>query len=85
MESIQDPIRIQVPLQVGSELRIKNSGKISLGNERQEPALNARAADAVLLYHLDPRQESTSYICLIRWRTTNIIAPEQSPRNCRMM
>jgi hypothetical protein len=66
MESIQDLIRIQVPLQVGSELRIKNSGEINLGNERQDPAQNARAADAVLLYHFDLRQESTSYICLIR-------------------
>jgi hypothetical protein len=43
MESIQDLIRIQVPLQVGSELRIKNSGEISLGNERQEPAQNGRS------------------------------------------
>ena len=57
MESTQDLIRIQMPLQVGSELRIKNSGEISLGNEQQEPAQNARAADAVLLYHLDPHQE----------------------------
>ena len=45
-----------MPLQVGSELRIKNSREISLENERQELAQNARAADAVLLYHLDPHQ-----------------------------
>ena len=56
MESIQDLIRIQVPLQVGGELRIKNSGEIRPGSERQEPAQNVRAADAVLLYHFDPRQ-----------------------------
>ena len=30
MESIQDLIWIQVPLQVGSKLRIQNSGEISL-------------------------------------------------------
>lgn len=30
MESIQDLIRIQVPMQVGSDLRIQDSGEISL-------------------------------------------------------
>jgi hypothetical protein len=43
VESIQDLIRIQVPLHVGSELRIKNSGEISLGIDRQEPVQNGRS------------------------------------------
>jgi hypothetical protein len=55
MEGMQELIRIRVPLQVGSELRIKNSGEISLGSPELELAQNAAAADAVLLYHFDQR------------------------------
>ena len=55
MEGMQELIRIRVPLQVGSELRIKNSGEISLGSPELELAQNAAVADAVLLYHFDQR------------------------------
>lgn len=43
----------RIPLQVGSELRIRNTGEIILGNPTAEgePALDA--ADAVLDYRFD--------------------------------
>lgn len=43
----------RIPLQVGSELRIKNSGEVRLANPTVtlEPALDA--ADAVLDYRFD--------------------------------
>ncbi|HXF27022.1 MAG TPA: hypothetical protein VN610_07105 [Bryobacteraceae bacterium] len=43
----------QIPLQVGSELRIKNSGEIILDNPELELAEGTRAADAVLSYRFD--------------------------------
>lgn len=43
----------QIPLQVGSELRIKNSGEIVLDNPELELAEGTRAADAVLSYRFD--------------------------------
>ena len=44
----------RIPLQVGSELRIRNNGEISVSNPTVagEPALDA--ADAVLDYRFDP-------------------------------
>jgi quinol monooxygenase YgiN len=42
-----------IPLQVGSELRIRNTGEIVIGNPEIELALDRRAADAVLAYHYD--------------------------------
>lgn len=53
MKSNQEGLLI--PLQVGTELRIKNSGEIVVDNPEVELALNARAADAMLSYHFDPR------------------------------
>jgi len=43
----------RIPMQVGSELRIRNSGEISVSNPtvEAEPALDA--ADAVLDYRFD--------------------------------
>ena len=43
----------QIPLQVGSELRIKNGGEIVLDNPELELAEGTRAADAVLSYRFD--------------------------------
>ena len=42
-----------IPMQVGSELRIKNDGSIVLGNPELELAHGRRAADAVLAYRYD--------------------------------
>jgi len=64
MESMQDSIRIRVPLQVGGELRIKNSGEISLGIPQLELAKNTTAVDAVLSYHFDQRS-GEHFICLL--------------------
>jgi hypothetical protein len=55
MNSIPEVMWIQIPLQVGSELRIKNNGDLTLGNPQLELAGDTSAADAVLLYRLDPR------------------------------
>jgi hypothetical protein len=45
----------RIPLQVGSELRIRNNGEISVSNPtiEAEPALDA--ADAVVDYRFDPQ------------------------------
>jgi hypothetical protein len=45
----------RIPLQVGSELRIRNNGELSVSNPtvEAEPALDA--ADAVLDYRFDPQ------------------------------
>ncbi len=43
-----------IPLQIGSELRIRNNGDIILGNPEIELAMQPRAADAVLAYTYDP-------------------------------
>jgi hypothetical protein len=45
----------RIPLQVGSELRIRNNGEVSVSNPtiEAEPALDA--ADAILDYRFDPQ------------------------------
>ena len=55
MNSIPEVIWTQIPLQVGSELRIKNDGDLTLGNPQLELAGDTSAADAVLLYRFDRR------------------------------
>lgn len=40
-------------MQVGSELRVKNTGEIVVDNPEIELALDERAADAVLMYRFD--------------------------------
>jgi hypothetical protein len=45
---------IKIPMQVGSELRIKKTGEIAVSNPEVEVALTDVAADAVLSYRLDP-------------------------------
>jgi hypothetical protein len=45
----------RIPLQVGSELRIRNTGEISVSNPSLEAAPALDAADAVLDYRFDPQ------------------------------
>jgi len=45
--------QVRIPLQVGSELRIKNNGDIVLDNPELELARDVTAADAVLSYRFD--------------------------------
>jgi hypothetical protein len=45
----------RIPLQVGSELRIRNTGEVSVGNPTIETAPSQDAADAVLDYRFDPQ------------------------------
>ena len=45
---------VKIVLQVGSELRIRNNGDITIDNPELELIRDERAADAVLLYHFDP-------------------------------
>ena len=46
---------MKIPLQVGSELRIKKNGELSVDNPELELADQMAAADAVLSYHFDPK------------------------------
>jgi len=43
----------RIPLQVGSELRIRNNGEVSVSNPQIEAAPAQDAADAVLDYRFD--------------------------------
>jgi hypothetical protein len=45
----------RIPLQVGSELRIKNNGDVVIDNPELELAADDRAADAVLIYRFDAK------------------------------
>jgi hypothetical protein len=45
----------RIPLQVGSELRIRNNGELSVSNPTVEGAPAQDAADAVLDYRFDPQ------------------------------
>jgi len=45
----------RIPLQVGSELRIRNTGEITVGNPTLEAAPALDGADAVLDYRFDPQ------------------------------
>jgi hypothetical protein len=45
----------RIPLQVGSELRIRNNGEVSVSNPTLEGEPGLDAADAVLDYHFDTR------------------------------
>ena len=46
---------MKIPLQVGSELRIKKNGELSLGNPEVELSDQMAAADAVLAYRFDTK------------------------------
>jgi len=45
---------LRIPLQVGSEVRIRSNGDIILENPELELAADTAAADAVLSYRFDP-------------------------------
>ncbi len=45
----------RIPLQVGTELRIRNNGEISVDNPEVELATQPEAADAVVSYRFDPK------------------------------
>ena len=44
----------RIPLQVGSELRIRSNGEVNVSNPTVEAAPAQDAADAVLDYRFDP-------------------------------
>jgi hypothetical protein len=44
----------RIPLQVGSELRIRNNGELNVSNPTVEAAPAQDVADAVLDYRFDP-------------------------------
>src|SRR5258708_1855309 len=46
---------VKIVLQVGSEVRIKNNGDITIDNPELELIRDESAADAVLLYRFDPK------------------------------
>jgi hypothetical protein len=46
---------MKIVLQVGSELRVTNTGEVIVGNPELELAKEDRAADAVLLYRFNPK------------------------------
>jgi len=48
-----DPEGVTIPLQVGTELRIKNNGEITIDNPEIELAEENAAADAILSYRFD--------------------------------
>jgi hypothetical protein len=45
----------RIPLQVGSELRIRNNGEVNVSNPTIEAAPALDAADAVFDYRFDPQ------------------------------
>jgi len=44
---------LKIPMQVGSELRIKNTGELVVGNPEIELAEDRKAAGAILSYSFD--------------------------------
>ena len=52
----QEPEELHIPMQVGSELRIKNDGAVVVDNPELELALEEKAADATLSYRYDAKQ-----------------------------
>jgi hypothetical protein len=44
---------MEIPMQVGAELRIRNDGSIVMDNPELELARDQEAADAVLMYRFD--------------------------------
>ncbi len=45
----------RIPLQGGSELRIKNNGEVNVDNPELELAEDAKTADALLSYRFDQK------------------------------
>lgn len=48
-----DSAELRIPMQVGSELRVKNTGEVIVDNPEIELGLNTQAADAVLAYRFN--------------------------------
>ena len=46
---------MRIPMQVGTEFRIRNNGDIIIDNPELELDQEPQAADAVLLYRFDPQ------------------------------
>jgi hypothetical protein len=53
MSEIRTKDQITIPMQVGSEFRIKSTGDLVMDNPEIELAGDRRAADAVLSYRFD--------------------------------
>lgn len=49
----KSPAAVRIPMQVGTEVRIRNNGDIILDNPELELASDTAAADAVLSYRFD--------------------------------
>jgi hypothetical protein len=49
----EDRAEIRIPMQVGTEFRIRNNGDIILDNPELELAADPAAADAILSYRFD--------------------------------
>ena len=47
---------LRIPMQVGSELRIKNDGAVVVDNPELELGLDEKAADAMLSYRYDAEE-----------------------------
>lgn len=56
---------MEIVMQVGSELRIKNNGEIVVDNPELELTEEEKAADAVLQYRFDP-QSSEHILRLVK-------------------
>jgi len=52
----QEREELRIPMQVGSELRIKNDGAVVVDNPELELALEEKAADATLSYRYDAKE-----------------------------
>lgn len=53
---MKQPEELHIPMQVGSELRIKNDGAVIVDNPELELALEEKAADATLSYRYDAKE-----------------------------
>jgi len=52
----QEREELRIPIQVGSELRIKNDGAVVVDNPELELGLDEKAADAMLSYRYDAKE-----------------------------
>jgi hypothetical protein len=52
----QEREELRIPMQVGSELRIKNDGAVVVDNPELELGLDEKAADAMLSYRYDAKE-----------------------------
>ena len=52
----QEREELRIPMQVGSELRIKNDGAVVVDNPELELALEEKAADETLSYRYDAKE-----------------------------